>query len=116
MYAPFPRPTDPTPALLLHPSLTGCAAPSQCDAADLALDVFQQMREEGLSPNVVTYNTLVDVYGKRGAWEQAVGVLDDMAAEVGGCGVAAGKGPTKSILRGNDSKVGVWSSCSRLVS
>jgi pentatricopeptide repeat protein len=42
------------------------------------------MREEGLSPNVVTYNTLVDVYGKRGAWEQAVGVLDDMTAEVGG--------------------------------
>jgi pentatricopeptide repeat domain-containing protein 1 len=46
--------------------------------------VFQQMRAEGLSPNVVTYNTLVDVYGKRGAWEQAVGVLDNMAAEVRG--------------------------------
>ena len=41
------------------------------------------MRAEGHRPNVVTYNTLVDVYGKTGQWERAVRVLDDMLSEVG---------------------------------
>eukprot|EP00882_Tetradesmus_deserticola_P028130 GHRQ01031316.1.p1 GENE.GHRQ01031316.1~~GHRQ01031316.1.p1 ORF type:complete len:264 (+),score=104.12 GHRQ01031316.1:466-1257(+) len=54
----------------------------QCDACDLALDVFKQMHEDRIRPNVVTYNTLVDVYGKTGQWEQAVRVLDDMREEV----------------------------------
>ena len=54
----------------------------QCDACDLALDVFKQMKDEGTKPNVVTYNTLVDVYGKTGQWEKAVQVLDDMQLEV----------------------------------
>jgi pentatricopeptide repeat domain-containing protein 1 len=55
----------------------------QCDACDLALDVFKQMHEDRIRPNVVTYNTLVDVYGKTGQWEKAVRVLDDMRNEVG---------------------------------
>lgn len=55
---------------------------SQCDACDLALDVFKQMHQDQIRPNVVTYNTLVDVYGKTGQWEKAVGVLDDMRQEV----------------------------------
>lgn len=54
----------------------------QCDACDLALDVFKQMHEDNIRPNVVTYNTLVDVYGKTGQWEKAVQVLDDMRQEV----------------------------------
>jgi pentatricopeptide repeat domain-containing protein 1 len=54
----------------------------QCDACDLALDVFKQMHQDQIRPNVVTYNTLVDVYGKTGQWEKAVGVLDDMRQEV----------------------------------
>lgn len=55
---------------------------AQCDACDLALDVFKQMHEDKIRPNVVTYNTLVDVYGKTGQWEKAVQVLDDMRLEV----------------------------------
>lgn len=51
---------------------------TQCDACELALDVFQQMHADNVQPNVVTYNTLVDVYGKTGAWDKAVRVLDDM--------------------------------------
>lgn len=54
----------------------------QCDACDLALDVFKQMHEDRIRPNVVTYNTLVDVYGKTGQWEKAVRVLEDMRDEV----------------------------------
>lgn len=42
------------------------------------------MRAEGCSPNVVTYNTLIDVYGKLGQWERALAVLGDMRREVGG--------------------------------
>lgn len=40
------------------------------------------MQEEGCQPNVVTYNTLIDVYGKMGCWEEAVQVLDDMTNKV----------------------------------
>ena len=31
---------------------------------------------EGCAANVVTYNTLVDVYGKLGRWQEAIKVLD----------------------------------------
>ena len=40
------------------------------------------LQEEGCQPNVVTYNTLIDVYGKMGRWEDAVQVLDDMTDKV----------------------------------
>lgn len=40
-------------------------------------------------PNVVTYNTLVDVYGKLGQWERAIHVLDMMKHEVGWVKVGA---------------------------
>ena len=32
---------------------------------------------------MVTYNTLIDVYGKMGRWQDAVQVLDDMTDKVG---------------------------------
>eukprot|EP00887_Chlorella_sp_A99_P000227 scaffold13.g227.t1 len=37
---------------------------------------LMNMLAEGCTPNLVTYNTLIDVYGKTGAWEDAVRVLD----------------------------------------
>jgi pentatricopeptide repeat protein len=40
------------------------------------------MRAEGVTPNLVTYNTLIDVYGKTGQWEEAVRVLDTLEEEV----------------------------------
>jgi pentatricopeptide repeat domain-containing protein 1 len=45
------------------------------------------MRADGVRPNVVTYNTLVDVFGKIGQWERAVRVLDDMNQDVSQVGV-----------------------------
>lgn len=68
--------------LLLWQTLTAVLGCMQCDACDLALDVFKQMHEDRIRPNVVTYNTLVDVYGKTGQWEKAVQVLDEMREEV----------------------------------
>jgi pentatricopeptide repeat domain-containing protein 1 len=37
---------------------------------------------QGCPANVVTFNTLIDVYGKSGQWEQALGVLEQMKREV----------------------------------
>lgn len=55
---------------------------SQANELDLAIDVYQQMLAEGCTPNVVTYNTLIDVYGKTGQWEEAVAVLDTLERQV----------------------------------
>ena len=43
---------------------------------------FHMVQDEGCQPNVVTYNTLIDVYGKMGCWQEAVQVLDDMTEKV----------------------------------
>ena len=40
------------------------------------------LQKEGCRPNIVTYNTLIDVYGKMGEWQAAVKVLDEMTTEV----------------------------------
>ena len=37
--------------------------------------------QDNCTPNVVTYNTLVDVYGKMGDWERAIDVLDHMTGQ-----------------------------------
>lgn len=46
------------------------------------LPVFMQMLAAGLQPNLVTYNTLLEVYAKRGMWREAVGVLDTLEQQV----------------------------------
>lgn len=43
----------------------------------------QEMREVGVAPNVVCYNTLIDVYGKTGQWAEALRTLARMRSEVG---------------------------------
>lgn len=48
----------------------------------VALNIYKSMRQTDCSPNVVTYNTLIDVYGKLGQWEDAVRVIDVMQREV----------------------------------
>lgn len=57
-----------------------------CSTLDLlllqALEVYAEMQREGCTPNIVTYNTLIDVYGKLGQWQEALGVLDTLRIEV----------------------------------
>lgn len=36
------------------------------------------MLSAGLQPNLVTFNTLLEVYAKQGMWREAVGVLDTL--------------------------------------
>jgi pentatricopeptide repeat domain-containing protein 1 len=38
---------------------------------------------DGLHANVVTYNTLIDIYGKLGRWQEAIKVLDMITEKVG---------------------------------
>lgn len=40
------------------------------------------MLHAGLKPSLVTYNTLLDVYAKRGAWQEALAVLDALQRRV----------------------------------
>ncbi|GKV48069.1 hypothetical protein SLEP1_g54905 [Rubroshorea leprosula] len=44
-----------------------------------AISVFERMKETGLSPTLVTYNVMLDVYGKMGrSWDKILGLLDEM--------------------------------------
>ena len=56
--------------------------PPQANELELALDVYGQLLREGCTPNLVTYNILIDVHGKTGAWQEAVQVLDALEAQV----------------------------------
>jgi pentatricopeptide repeat protein len=40
------------------------------------------MLSEGLTPNLVTYNTLLEVYAKQAKWEQALSTLDALQRQV----------------------------------
>ena len=47
-----------------------------------ALEFFKQMKEEGPQPNIVTYNVIIDLYGKKGrSWENILELLEEMKAK-----------------------------------
>jgi pentatricopeptide repeat protein len=82
------------PRMLAHPILSPSPpgprphrGHPQCGKMSSALDIFDSMRAEGCTPNVVTYNTLIDVHGKLGQWDRAIGVIKLMRSEVGGAGM-----------------------------
>lgn len=54
----------------------------QANELELALDVYGQLVREGCTPNLVTYNILIDVYGKTGQWHDAIKVLDALESQV----------------------------------
>lgn len=54
----------------------------QANELDLAIDVYGQLLREGCTPNLVTYNILIDVHGKTGNWAEAVKVLDALESQV----------------------------------
>ncbi len=59
-----------------------CLSHLQANELDAALDVFKQMHEAGLAPNLVTYNILIDVHVKRAQWDEAIGTLDAIRQQV----------------------------------
>ncbi|PPD88044.1 hypothetical protein GOBAR_DD15036 [Gossypium barbadense] len=47
-----------------------------------AISMFEKMKEIGLSPTLVTYNVMLDVYGKMGrSWNKILGLLDEMRSK-----------------------------------
>lgn len=47
-----------------------------------AIAMFERMKDSGLSPSLVTYNVMLDVYGKMGrSWDKILGLLDEMRSE-----------------------------------
>ena len=65
---------------MMPPPAHPCPSCSECD---LALDVYQQLLADGCTPNLVTFNILIDIHGKSGQWARAVEVLDQLQAQVG---------------------------------
>lgn len=55
---------------------------AQANELELAIDVYKSLLSEGCTPNLVTFNTLIEVYSKTGAWQDAVSVLDALEAQV----------------------------------
>ena len=55
--------------------------PHQANELELATDVYKSLLSEGCTPNLVTFNTLIEVYSKTGAWQDAVSVLDALEAQ-----------------------------------
>jgi pentatricopeptide repeat domain-containing protein 1 len=51
---------------------------SECE---LGLDVYAQLLSEGCTPNLVTYNILIDAYSRTGQWAKAADVLDPIARQ-----------------------------------
>lgn len=73
---------------LQQQSKTRCCARCQClqtSCAGAAGRTSCGCAQDSCTPNVVTYNTLVDVYGKMGNWERAIGVLDHMKGQARAC-------------------------------
>jgi pentatricopeptide repeat protein len=74
----------------------------KCGQLQQALAVYRSMQADGCAPNVVTYNTLIDVYGKTGQWSEALAVLGRMEVGRGGggpalCGAGAGVCGTPAV-------------------
>ncbi|KAM2234780.1 hypothetical protein PS2_012874 [Malus domestica] len=54
-------------------------AHSRSGKYESAIDLFDKMMENGMSPTLVTYNVMLDVYGKMGrSWDKILGLLDEM--------------------------------------
>ena len=65
-------------------TLQGLAACLDLLAVWLRRCLTAQLLAEGCTPNLVTSNILIDIYGKTGQWARAVEVLDNLQAQVGG--------------------------------
>ncbi|PQM40474.1 pentatricopeptide repeat-containing protein [Prunus yedoensis var. nudiflora] len=57
-------------------------AHSRTGKYERAIDLFNKMVEIGLSPTLVTYNVMLDVYGKMGrSWYKILGLLEEMRSK-----------------------------------
>ena len=54
---------------------------SRAGRYERALELFAELRRQGVAPTLVTYNGMLDVYGRMGrSWPRIVALLDEMRA------------------------------------
>jgi pentatricopeptide repeat protein len=44
-------------------------------------EMLSEMKDQGLLPNIITYTTLVDVYGRSGRYQEAIDCIEAMKAD-----------------------------------
>ena len=54
----------------------------KCGEAELAADVYVQLRQEGFTLERPVFHTVLEVFLKLGRWDDALGVIADMHAQV----------------------------------
>ena len=57
----------------------------KCGEAELAADVYGQLRQEGFALERPVFQTVLEVFLKLGRWDDALGVIADMHAQVRTC-------------------------------
>jgi pentatricopeptide repeat domain-containing protein 1 len=45
--------------------------------------VFEQMQQQGCTPDVVTYTALISAYERGGQWQRALAAFQQMCMQVG---------------------------------
>ena len=71
----------------------------QANELELALDVYNQLVRDGCTPNLVTYNILIDVHGKTGQWHEAIKVLDALESQARAAATHSSKCPRVGLMR-----------------
>lgn len=54
----------------------------KCGKLPQALETYHAMESEGYSPNILTLDSMVVVFGKLGMWQEAIQVIYQMKAQV----------------------------------
>jgi pentatricopeptide repeat protein len=66
-----------------------------------ALEIFEQMKREGVKPTVVTYSALISAAEKGQQWKLALEVLEEMKAAGHGANVIGKLVPTYLFVHGH---------------
>lgn len=71
------------PLAQAYTALLGSAV--KCGEAELAVDVYSQLRAQGFQLERHVFHVVLEVFLKLSRWQDALSVMDDMAAQVHGC-------------------------------
>jgi pentatricopeptide repeat protein len=64
-----------------------------------ARQVFEQMQQQGCTPDVVTYTALISAYERGGQWQRALSAFQQMCMQVRGWYSCCGRKPALSSRR-----------------
>jgi pentatricopeptide repeat domain-containing protein 1 len=78
-----------------YTALLGSAV--KCGEAELAVDVYSQLRAQGFQLERHVFHVVLEVFLKLGRWQDALSVMDDMAAQVLQATAASANGPQQCL-------------------